>query len=246
MAMSPESDLAAFSEGTAFLVRRPFATLGMGVLGMVLAALAPLLQIKLDLPGDPFTFGALAFASLFPLEMYFIPRFLAEADASAGGQPKNPEAEWSKLFDERWMRAMAGKFLLAIVFALALWPLILPGLAVLFAFGWVPLRVLLRGETLAEAARGSLQLMLRAWRRVLTVCLLLVVLNLSMMMILSLASGAKDTPPTAWALLTQPRHWVLNFLSVLLSIWNSSCLLALYRRVEPAPPVASAHADETN
>jgi hypothetical protein len=35
--------------------------------------------------------------------------------------------------------------------------------------------------------------------------------------------------------------WIGNFLGSLLSLWLSTCLLALYRRVEGAAPLAAAN-----
>jgi len=126
--MSPKTDLASFSEGTGFLVRRPFATLGLAALGMVLAALPPLLQIKFNLPNDDLTSNALIFAGLLPVEMYLIPRFLAEADAFRGGSPQNPHGEWEKHFEARWLKAMAGKVLLSVAIGLGILCFIIPGL----------------------------------------------------------------------------------------------------------------------
>ena len=57
--------------------------------------------------------------------------------------------------------------LLGLAFGVGFLLLLVPGLLVLMAFGWVPLRILLRGESLAQAARGSFQMMGRTWRRAL-------------------------------------------------------------------------------
>jgi len=236
MTISAKSDLHSFSEGTATLARRPFVTLGLAALGMVLAALAPVLQARFNLPSDEVTASALLFAALFPLEMYFIPKFLAEADAHAGEltqDPRgNPLEDWERLFDERWLRSMAGKFLLSVAVGLGLLCLVIPGIVLFFAFGWVPLRVLLRGESLVEAARGSYQLMTREWRRVVQIVLLLVGINLAILILLSFLSGAEDPHALPLADLTRPRFWVLNFISILQNLWTSACLLALFRRVE--------------
>ena len=236
MTMSAKSDLLSFSEGTALLARRPFVTLGLAALGMVLAALAPVLQAKFNLPSDEVTASALLFAALFPLEMYFIPKFLAEADARAGElaqEPRgNPLKDWERLFDERWLRSMAGKFLLWVAVVLGFLCLVLPGLVLFFAFCWGPLRVLLRGESLAEAARGSYQLMTREWRRVVPIVLLLVGINLAILLLLSFVAGVEDPHALPMADLTRPRFWILNFLSIVQNLWTSACLLALFRRVE--------------
>ena len=232
--MSPKSDLASFAEGTGFLSRRPSAVLGLAALGMALGALPPLLQILCKLPNDDFTGTALTFVALLPLEMYLIPRFLAEADAFRGGSPQNPYGEWEKHFEARWLKSMAGKVLLSMAIGLGVLCFILPGLMLLFAFGWMPLRVLLRGEGLADACRGSLRMMIPAWRRVLGVALPLVIVNLAMLMVLFWASGSQEQHPAPLAQLTHPRVWVINFVSILMNLWTSACLLALFRRVESA------------
>ena len=232
MIKSPKSDLASFSEGMGFLTRRPLAVLALAALGMVLAALPPLLQIKVGLPDDGLVRFVLTFACLVPLEMYFIPRFLAEADASAGDRTLNPVAGWERLFEERWVAAMAARILLYAGVFLGMALLVVPGLMILFAFGWAPLRVLLRGEPLPVAARGSLRMMVRAWRRVMLVVLALATLYLVYMGVLALALTSLGEAPTPWVRLTHPGMWVGNFLGTLLNLWTSATVLALFRRVE--------------
>ncbi|BDU73527.1 hypothetical protein [Mesoterricola silvestris] len=240
MIKSPKSDLASFSEGMALLARRPLASLALAAAGMVLAALPPLLQIKVGLPDDDVVRFVLTFACLIPLEMYVIPRFLAEADASRGDRTLNPPAGWAHLFEERWMPAMAARILLYAGVFLGMVLLIVPGLMILFAFGWAPLRVLLRGEPLPVAARGSLRMMVRAWRRVMLVVLALAALYLAYMAVLALALTPMGEAPTPWVRLTHPGMWVGNFFGTLLNLWTSTTVLALFRRVEgfagePAP-----------
>ena len=155
MATSTKTDLASLVEGTRYLTRRPGVTLGIAALGMVLAALASLLQIRTGLPDDPMVDAALTFASLLPLELYFIPRFLIAADAERGQNPLNAPREWKLRFEERWLRAFWSKALLALATGIGLSLFIFPGIMVLMAFGWVPLRILLRGEPFTQAARGS-------------------------------------------------------------------------------------------
>ena len=99
--MSPKSDLASLPEGVAFLARRPWAVLGLATLGMALNALPPLLQILARLPDGIVVEAALGFAGLLPLQMYLIPRFIAEADAAAGGNDRNPPAEWEGVWDAK-------------------------------------------------------------------------------------------------------------------------------------------------
>ncbi|GEM_PF-365832 len=232
MVKSPRSDLASFSEGLGFLSRRPLAVLALAALGMALAALPPLLQIKVGLPDDDPVRFVLTFVCLVPLEMYFIPRFLAEADAARGDRALNPVAGWERLFETRWVAAMAARLLLYAGAFLGMVLLVLPGLMVFFAFGWAPMRVLLRGEPMPVAARGSLRMMVRAWRRVMLVVLALAALYLLYMAALALALTPMGEAPTPWVRLTHPVMWLGNFLGTLLNLWTSTTVLALFRRVE--------------
>jgi len=166
MTTSPKSDLASLKEGTRYLARRPAVTLGIAALGMALFALAALLQRSSGLPDEPQVEQLLTFAALLPLELYFIPRFLIAADAQEGENPLNAPADWKIHFEERWLRAFWGKILLSFATGLGIILFVAPGLLVLMAFGWMPLRILLRGESVAQAARGSLQTMRHAWQRV--------------------------------------------------------------------------------
>ena len=235
MTTSPKSDLASLKEGTGYLVRRPLAVLGIATLGMFLAAL---LQVRAGLPDEPLVDTALTFASLLPLELYFIPRFLIAADALAGQNPLNPPDQWRLRFEERWLRAFWGKAMLALATGVGLSLFIFPGVMGLMAFGWVPLRILLRGESLAQAARGSVQMMARAWRRVILATSAMAMIYLSCIVILSYLVGLSVQEPTARIRMTHPLIWVGNFFGSLLSVWLSACLLALFRRLETAPPTA--------
>jgi hypothetical protein len=233
MTTSSKTDLASLLEGTRFLTRRPGATLGIAALGMLLAALAALLQIHAGLPEVPLVDGALTFAALVPLELYFIPRFLMATDAQAGQNPLNLPAEWKLRFEERWLRAFWAKALLALATGIGLSAFIFPGLLVLLAFGWMPLRILLRGESIAQAARGSVQMMARTWRRAVLATSAMAVVYLACILALSFLVGLKVEDPTARVRLAQPVIWAGNFVGSLLSLWLSSCLLALFRRLDP-------------
>jgi hypothetical protein len=235
MTISPKSDLASLQEGTRNLLNRPGLSLGIGLLGMVLASLAPLLQMHAGLPDEPTAELALTFAAMLPLELYFIPRFLIAADAATGLDPLNPPGEWQLRFEERWLRAFWGKVLLFLSVGLGLSLFLLPGVILLMAFGWVPLRILLRGESLAQAARGSLGMMGRTWPRVLLVVSALGAIYLSAIILLSMLVGLFVAEPTMQQRLVHPAVWAGNFCGSLLSLWLSSCLLALFRKVEPAP-----------
>jgi hypothetical protein len=237
MMTSPKTDLACLLEGTRHQIRRPAATLGIAALGMLLAALAPLLQLHAGLPDDAAVDAVLTFVGLLPLELYFIPRFLICADAQSGQNPHNPPEGWRQRFEERWLRAFWGKALLALAVGVGLSLAIIPGILVLAAFGWTPLRILLRGESLVQAAKGSYQMMLRAWQRVLLCVCAMGAIYLALIMVLSSLVELVVPDPTPQVRLTHPLIWLGNFLGSLLSLWLSTCLLALYHRVEGAAPL---------
>jgi hypothetical protein len=235
MTTSPKTDLASLLDGTRYLTRRPGATLGIATLGMLLAALAALLQVRAGLPDDPMVDAALTFAALLPLELYFIPRFLIAADALTGQNPLNAPADWKLRFEERWLRTFWGKTVLAVTTGIGLSLFIFPGLMVLMAFGWIPLRILLRGETIVQAARGSVRMMALAWRRVVLATSAMAVVYLACIIVLSYLVGLSVQDPTARIRLTHPLVWAGNFIGSLLSLWLSACLLALFQRVETVP-----------
>jgi hypothetical protein len=242
MTTSPKTDLASLREGTRYLTRRPAASLGIAALGTALAALSPLLQLNLGLPDDQWSDMALTFVALLPLELYFIPRFLIAADAQTGDNPLNLPGDWRARFEERWLRAFWAKAMVALAACVGLSLAIIPGVLVLLAFGWAPMRVLLRGEPLLQAAKGSYQMMIRAWQRILLTTSVLAAIYLSANVILSWGLQFwLPEPVSAEVRLGHPLMWIGNFLGSLLSLWLSTCLLALYRRVEGAAPLAAAN-----
>ncbi len=250
MSTRPKSDLGVLSEGLGFLVRRPLATLGLAAVGLLLRALSPLLQIKVGLPNEAMIFQILTLACYFPLQVYFIPRFLAEADAAAGGHAENLASNWKKTFDERWIRTLAALMLLGLGMQLGLAFLILPGLFIFFAFGWAPMKVLLRGEGISAAFTGSYRMMATCWRRVMVVAgalvgiyigvfiLFLIVVVLASPAFLNAPPPPPDAPmpiPDPWLRLTHPGFLAGYFLEALLNLWTAATLLALFRRLELVP-----------
>jgi len=235
MTTSPKTDLASLLDGTRYLTRRPVAALGIATLGMLLAALAALLQIQFGLPDDQVVDTALTFASLLPLELYFIPRFIVAADASTGRNPFNTPEQWRLRFEERWQRAFWGKAGLALATGVGLSLFFFPGLMVLMAFGWVPLRILLRGESIPQAIRGSLRMMALGWRRVLFTVSAMAMIYLASIVILSYLIGLAVPDLSVRTRLVHPLIWVGNFCGCALNLWLSTCLLALFQRVEEQP-----------
>jgi len=234
MHVSSAGPFLTLSAGFRLLKRHPLITLGIVGLGTLLAALAPLLQIYLNLPDELLTESALGFAALIPLELYFVPRFLAHLDAESTNSPTNPVDAWKERFEDRWLKAFGTRMLLLLAVGIGLTLFLVPGLIILLAFGWAPLRVLLRGESLPVALRSSLALMVRTWPQVLRTGLFL----LGGYMVFALGLGwclLRLVPdPGPWQRLTHPLIWGGRLLSGLLDLTLSTSLLALYLAVEPA------------
>ena len=131
--------------------------------------------------------------------------------------------------------AFLSKVLLAAATFLGLLLLIIPGLLVFLAFGWVPLRVLLKGESLLDATKGSLRMMAVAWRRMLFTSSALALAYLLLAMLVGSVLGHFVPEPTLWQRLTHPLLWLANFVGTLLSLWLSACFLALFRRLDQPP-----------
>ena len=232
--------LEILATGLGHLRRHPFLTLGIVALGALLSALATLLQIRLHLPDDLTTMAALGltamvgFATMVPLLLYVVPRFLAYLDAEHLDHPKNALVHWKDHFEARWLKTFGARMLLYLVASLGATMCFFPGIFVLAVFGWTPLRVLLRGDALVPAARSSLALMAKTWPLVLRT--VLAILGAYLLFIVCVVSGiALLIPePTPWQRLTHPAMWGGRLVMGLLDLALSVCLLALYHAIEPA------------
>ena len=232
MTISPKSDLTCLTEGTRCLIRRPWTALGLSTLGMLLSALAPFVQARAGLPDDLLGTSIVMFLFWCPLELFFIPRLLVELDAQAGGNPLNAVTDWKVRFEERWVRAFLAKLLLGVIAGIGLACLVLPGLLVVLAFGWVPLRVLLLGESLPEAAKGSLRTMAVAWRSMLFTGAAILSVYLTLDLLVSYLVAHFVPEPTLWQRIAHPALWADYFCASLLSIWVSLTFLSLFRRLK--------------
>lgn len=226
--------LDILATGLSHLKRHPFLTLGIVFLGALLSALATLVQTRLRLPDDLTTQAALGFATMVPLLLYVVPRFLAFLDAEHLNHPQNAFDHWENHFEERWLKTFGTRMLLYLAAGLGAAMCFFPGLIVLALFGWAPLRVLLRGDALVPAARRSLALMARTWPLVLRT--VLAILGAYLLLLVCVVSGiALLIPePTPWQRLTHPAMWGGRLVMGLLDLALSVCLLALYHAIEPA------------
>lgn len=239
MSSPATSDLAALREGWGALARRPATFAALVAAGTLLGAVGPLLQRLAALPSDPASSYLVGAAGMLPMELYFLPRLLLRLDAEEGSHPLNPAGAWKETFEKRWLRTVGAKLGLDLALVLGFVPFILPGFLILFAFGWAPMRVLLRGEALPAALRGSFALMRQSWRRAfLMVSAALSVTFLAAACLMALASLVAPSAAEGRDL-THPATWILNAASVAVNVWLSSTLLATYRRLEAYAPSPS-------
>jgi hypothetical protein len=241
MSPSPASDLAVLREGWLALQKRPAGFAGLVAVGMLLGAVGPLLQRLVNLPTDPTTSYLVGVAGLFPMELYFLPRFLLRLDAEGLGHPQNPAEGWRAAFEARWLRMVLAKVGINLAIGVGILPFILPGLFLLFAFGWAPMRVLLRGEPILVAMRESFALMRRSWRRAFLMVSAALTVTFFAAACLMAAGGLLLPSPEPWRTLAHPVPWLFNAASVAVNVWLSATLLATYQRLEGySEPVPSS------
>lgn len=208
-------------------------TLGIATLGVLLSALGPLLQIMMKLPQEPITELALRAVSVLPLELYFVPRFLAQLDAETTCHARNNADQWKMNFEQRWLKAFGIRMLLYLAVGGGLAMLVLPGLLLLAIFGWAPLRVLLRGDAFLTAAKNSMTLMGKAWPWVFRAALLFLAAYLICIVGVGWSLQKLLPDPGPWQRLTHPLMWLGHFIGGLLDLLLSTSFLALYLAVEP-------------
>lgn len=227
------TSLSVLSAAFRHLRRHPGLVFGIATLTALFSALGPLLQLRFALGNDLVVELALRAVSLIPLELYFVPRFLAMLDAETAGRPENAPDQWRDRFEERWLKAFGARVLLYLICGVGLMFFLVPGLVAMAVFGWAPLRVLLRGDSLPRAFRASTELMARTWPVVLRAALGVLALYFLVVLALSLGLGRVYPEPTPWQRLTSPLIWGLQALSGLLELFLSATFLALYQAVEP-------------
>jgi len=225
--------LQILATGFTHLRQHPGWTLAIAGITTLLSALGPLLQIKLGLPDDIITIFALRAVSVLPLELYFVPRFLMQLDTETLNRPENPAGQWQQNFEERWLKAFGARILLYLLVVAGLAFFVIPGVIVLVLFGWMPLRVLLRGEAIPQAARSGAAIMAKAWPEVLRGTMAILAVYLLLLVGLGWVLQQVLPEPTTWQRLTHPIIWITQALGGALELFLSACFLALYHAVEP-------------
>lgn len=234
---APSASLwAPVAEGFRLLARHPRISLGLLLLGTLLAQLGPALELlakSTDPLFAPVLFGAVG---LLPMELYFTPRWLTRLDAELLDHPANPAAEWRERFEGRWLRAFGAGLLVQLLAGLGSC-CILPMLLVLTLLGWTSKRVLLRGESLREALRWSGSSMARIWPRI-----VLAALAIGLVWLLSAAATmaliqarmhlAQDAVVDPLTQLKRPVFWVAQAWGTFFYLWMSAAFLSLYHRTE--------------
>lgn len=232
------SHLGALREGLSMLRRHPGLSLGLTLLAMFLAELAPALELAAGVRPSLLIQPLFGFVGLLPLEMYFIPRMQAQLDGETLNHPGNPSAAWQTVFDGRWLKAFLARLGLSVAIGLGLLAFLIPGILVLTLFGWGPMRMLLRGDSILESLRWSQAAMVRHWPRVVQAVLAMLLVALLYQMAAGwvldrlLPATDPDLGPGALLRLKHPAFWVFNLLGGALNLWLSCALLALYHRLE--------------
>lgn len=219
-------------EGTKLALRHPWVSLSICILGAGLGGLAPLLMVLGGLGDNPVMESLLFFAALLLLDMYFLPRLALRLDAESLGHQNNPATGWKAAFEARWMRAFGAKLLLGFVAGVGILLFILPGLVVLFCFGWAPTRVLLRGESIREACTGSLDLMRRLWPIAVSRTLLVLLVGMALSGSVQYIIETIHPLENPLSELQSPLFWGAQLLGSMVSVWTTTCLLVLYQKLE--------------
>lgn len=214
------------------LREHPGLALLVAAASALLSTLGPLLQLRLGLPDTLEVNLLLGATAALPLELWILPRILLQVDAEVLDHRDNPSEGWQGRFESRWGLALGARLLLYGAVLLGAMLFLLPGLLVLFFFGWVPLRVLLRGEPLLQAARWSRALMARAWAPALFGVFLLSSAYLLLLGLLGTLVAWHVPQPGIEDRLFRPTLWLAQALAGLFNLGYSLGLLALYQRLE--------------
>jgi len=221
----------------------PSWTLGLMALTALLSIGASLLgrhfglpsQLQLSLTDDMdgvMKHSLLNLAVLFPLELYFLPRWILATDAGSPDSVHAPKMgdskdNWKQLFEERWGRVFLARLVLGAATSIGFFLCLVPGILVLIFFGWTPWRVLLRGESIVAAARSCARNMAALWPQVLmaAAAIMLVVLVFNGFAATAAEAIAGDYAPHA-----------STAASAVSMVWMNAALLALYQWMDKSGP----------
>lgn len=232
MPQAPRAPMTLLQEAWRPLRQHPGLAFLVAAASALLSTLGPLLQLRLGLPDTLEVNLLLGATATLPLELWLLPRLLLQVDAETLDHRDNPSEGWQARFEARWATAVGARLLLYGAVILGAMLFVLPGLLVLFFFGWVPLRVLLRGESLIQAARWSRALMARAWAPALFGMFLLTSAYLLLLGLLGSLVAWHVPEPSIQDRLLRPTLWLAQALAGLFNFGYSLGILALYQRLE--------------
>jgi len=216
----------------------PLWTLGLVILAALLSVGAVALTKHLGISDQPQTDditgilqrSLISIAVLFPLELYFLPRWVLAMDAFKPGESGNSKDAWKQLFEERWGKVFLARVLVTVASSIGFFFCLVPGLVILLFFGWTPWRVLLRGESISTAARTVSRAMAMLWPQVLvavvTILLIIIVLSELAAQVIAPLGGVH-----AWQ--------ISNLFNQFLIVWMNAALLALYQWMESTATIAA-------
>ncbi|MBP1626126.1 MAG: hypothetical protein H6Q00_601 [Holophagaceae bacterium] len=236
MRISTLQNLSAIPTSFRWLLRHRGLVLGLSLLWAALKTLAPLVQMKAGIRDTFLLTMTVDTVFTMPVVFYFLPMLLAYVDAEFNRHPANPLQDWWKTFECRWLGAAGAQVLLHACACVGFIAFFVPGLAVYLFLGWMPTFALLRGGTIAHAARWSTRIMAQEWRRVLLAALpifgIYFVMIACLVLVLGQAIAHWGAAPTLWLRFRHPYFWLTSFFSAAVNIWLSLALLALFHRIE--------------
>jgi hypothetical protein len=214
----------------------PSWTLGLIALTALLSIGALLLGRHLGLPDQlqpddidgMMKRSLLNLAVLFPLELYFLPRWVIATDANAPDTVSTTEGcdskdNWRQSFEERWGRVFLARIMVGAAASIGFFLCLVPGVLALIFFGWTPWRVLLHGEPIITAAKSCAKSMAKFWPQVLIAA---AAIMLAVLVFNSLTAIAADNIIGGYAPLAS------NIAAAASMIWMNATLLALYQWLE--------------
>ncbi|HEU4952089.1 MAG TPA: hypothetical protein VFT46_09045, partial [Holophagaceae bacterium] len=158
----PRTETSALVDGARFLLRRPGWTLGLLALGTLLGQLGPALAQLAHAGNSPLIQAFLTIMASIPMLFIFVPRWVARLDADIRNHPANAADQWPGAYDRRWWPAAVSAALI-FFFSWLGCALIFPGAVLLALMGFVPTRMLLRGDTFKPSLQWNATAVARHW-----------------------------------------------------------------------------------
>ena len=232
MRISTLQNLSAIPTSFRWVVRHRGLVAGLAALWAILMTLAPWVQMKVGIPHQELTSAILVRVFTLPIEFYLLPMLLAYVDSEFHRNPANPREGWQRTFESRGAMAALAQLLLFVAVMLGTVAFIIPGVVIMILLGWMPMYLLLRGGSITHAARWSLSIMVKEWRRV--ILAVLPVFGIYVVLIFGLVFAITRGVPehTLWLRFRHPYFWLFNLLTSAVNIWVSLALLAIFHKVE--------------